>query len=479
MLETDLKRGSTSLAVKVGFWYVVSTFLAKSLSFITTPLFSRMMSESDYGEFMNFASWFTTLFIVTSFSMFNTLPRAYYDYTDEFDQYISSVTIASCGLAAVFYGLFLLSGEWGYKVISIPIDYIHILFVTLMFQAGKQIYLARERTMYRYRSVLFISLVNLIIPTIIAVVLVGVLPMEYRLPGRIYGTYVPIMLVDIVCTFILLRKGKIFKIEHLKYAFKLSFPLFIHFFTAYLLISTNVIIAKNVQGVYAAAIISIAISVLHILTVLFEALTGAVTTWMMDNLQQGNQKKLYHDTMFYIAGLAVIVVGTILLAPEIVWVLGGSKYLSATPLIPFFIVAVFIQAVTSLFTVILTYEKEILKIVIFTIVAAIISIIGKIVLMPKYGLEVLPIINVVIFSILFLFNYALVRKTIHRAAINIKGTAIVIILMGILAFFASMLYEYTRVRYMVIGVLIVGAIMVIFKYRKMLLNTMNAVRKRG
>lgn len=479
MLETKVKRGSTSLAVKVGFWYVASTFLAKSLSFITTPLFSRMMSESAYGEFMNFASWFTTLFVITSFSMFNTLPRAYYDYTDEFDQYNSSVTIASCGLAVIFYGLFLLSGEWGYKIVSIPVDYIHILFITLILQAGKQIYFARERIMYRYKSVLIISLINLIIPTIIAVVMVWLLPIEYRLDGRIYGTYIPIMLIDLVCTFILLRKGRLFKIEHLKYAFKLSLPLFIHFFTAYLLTSTNVIITKNVQGVYAAAVISIATSVLHILTMLFEALTGAVTTWIMDNLQQNNQKKLYHETMFYIVGLAVVAIGTILFAPEIVWILGGTKYISATPLIPFFVVAVLIQSVTSLFTVILTYEKKIVKIVFFTIVAAVVSIIGKIVLMPKYGLEVLPIINVVIFSVLFLFNYVLVRKTTHRAAINIQGTATVIILTGILAFFASMLYMHTLVRYIVIGVLMFGAFIVIFKYRKMLLNTINAVRKRS
>lgn len=479
MLETKVKRGSTSLAVKVGFWYVASTFLAKSLSFITTPLFSRMMSESAYGEFMNFASWFTTLFVITSFSMFNTLPRAYYDYTDEFDQYNSSVTIASCGLAVIFYGLFLLSGEWGYKIVSIPVDYIHILFITLILQAGKQIYFARERTMYRYKSVLIISLINLIIPTIIAVIMVWLLPIEYRLDGRIYGTYIPIMLIDLVCTFILLRKGRLFKIEHLKYAFKLSLPLFIHFFTAYLLTSTNVIITKNVQGVYAAAVISIATSVLHILTMLFEALTGAVTTWIMDNLQQNNQKKLYHETMFYIVGLAVVAIGTILFAPEIVWILGGTKYISATPLIPFFVVAVLIQSVTSLFTVILTYEKKIVKIVFFTIVAAVVSIIGKIVLMPKYGLEVLPIINVVIFSVLFLFNYVLVRKTTHRAAINIQGTATVIILTGILAFFASMLYMHTLVRYIVIGVLMFGVFIVIFKYRKMLLNTINAVRKRS
>ena len=96
-------RGKTSLALKVGFWYVASTFLAKSLSFITTPIFSRMMSESDYGEFSNFANWFTTLFIVTSVEMFNTLPRAYYDFSDDYDQYNSSVTIASCGVAVIFY----------------------------------------------------------------------------------------------------------------------------------------------------------------------------------------------------------------------------------------------------------------------------------------------------------------------------------------------------------------------------------------
>ena len=478
-METNVKRGSTSLAVKVGFWYVVSTFLAKSLSFITTPLFSRMMSESDYGEFMNFASWLTTLFIVTSLEMFNTLPRAYYDYTDEFDQYNSSVTIASCGLAVIFYGLFLISGEWIYEIVSIPIHYVHILFVVLMFQAGKQIYLARERTMYRYKSVVCISLINLIIPTVIAVILVGLLPVEYRLSGRIYGTYVPIILINLFCVLILLKKRITFKIEHLKYAFKLSLPLFVHFFTAYLLISTNVIVTKSVQGAQAAAVVSIATSVLHILTVLFEALTGAVTTWVMDNLQQGNGKKLYHDSMFYISGLAVVAIGTILFAPEIVWILGGAKYASATPLIPFLVVAVFIQAITSLFTVILTYEKKIVKTAIFTATVAVISIVGKIVLMPKYGIDILPTINVVTFGVLFVLNYILVRKTSHCIAINIKGTVAVIMSTGVLAFFSSILYTYTLMRYIVVGTIAVVSIFVILKYRKTLLDAVKKVYKRS
>ena len=259
----------------------------------------------------------------------------------------------------------------------------------------------------------------------------------------------------------------------------MSLPLFVHFFTAYLLISTNVIVTKSVQGAQAAAVVSIATSVLHILTVLFEALTGAVTTWVMDNLQQGNGKKLYHDSMFYISGLAVVAIGTILFAPEIVWILGGAKYASATPLIPFLVVAVFIQAITSLFTVILTYEKKIVKTAIFTATVVVISIVGKIVLMPKYGIDILPTINVVTFGVLFVLNYILVRKTSHCVAINIKGTVAVIMSTGVLAFFSSILYTYTLMRYIVVGTIAVVSIFIILKYRKTLLDAVKKVCKRS
>lgn len=106
--------------------------------------------------------------------------------------------------------------------------------------------------------------------------------------------------------------------------------------------------------------------------------------------------------------------------------------------------AVFIQAITSLFTVILTYEKKIVKTAIFTATVAVISIVGKIVLMPKYGIDILPTINVVTFGVLFVLNYILVRKTSHCVAINIKGTVAVIMSTGVLAFFfLYTIYVYT------------------------------------
>lgn len=475
-MKNIVDRGKTSLALKVGFWYVASTFLAKSLSFITTPIFSRMMSESDYGEFSNFANWFTTLFIVTSVEMFNTLPRAYYDFSDDYDQYNSSVTIASCGVAFIFYIIFLFLGDGIYNIVSIPPKYIHIMFVALMLQAGKQIYLTRERTLYKYKSVAIITALNIVIPTVIAVFLVGVLPETCKLDGRIYGNYIPIILIDLACTIYLVLKGRSFRIRYLKYAFSLSLPLFIHYFTTYLLTSTNVIIAKGVLGAEVAATVSIAISVIHILTVLFEALTGAVTTWMMDNLEQNDEKKIYKDSIIYILGLTAISCGVILFAPEIIWILGGTKYLGAIELIPMLVLSILIQTITSLFTIILTYEKKIAETAVFTGISAIVSIVLKIVMLPDFGIEILPFINCLVFLFLFVVNYFLVKKNGREKVINIKGIIGILLSVLLLALVAPILYSNTMVRYICILLILLTVIIMILTNKNRLLESIKNLK---
>lgn len=476
MEDRKIERGKTSLVLKVGFWYVASTFLAKSLSFITTPLFSRMMSPHDYGEFSNFANWFTTLFIITSVEMFNTLPRAYYDYSDDYDEYNSSVTIASCGVAVVCYVITILCGKWIYNIISIPPQYVHMMFIALIVQAGKQIYLTRERTLYRYKSVAAITLINFIVPTLIAVFFVWMLPNQYKLDGRIYGTYIPIALIDLGCTIYLLWKGKSFHFQHVKYAFRLSLPLFVHYLTAYLLTSTNVIITKSVLGAKTAALVSIAISVIHILTVLFESLTGAVTSWVMDNLEEKKEEKLYHDSLYYIIALFVISLGVILFAPEIIWILGGDKYADATMLIPVLVVAILIQTITSIFTIILTYEKKVAQTAIFTALAAIVSIVAKIVLLPKGGVEILPAINLLVFLFLFFANYFLVYRNGHGNTLNFKGILTIVGISILLAYIAPVLYANVAVRYSIIGILFGATIILGLIYRKYIFETIKSFR---
>ena len=161
--NADVNRGDTRLAFKVGFWYTFTTFLTRGIAFITTPIFSRTMTKATYGEFSNFASWLATLLILVSAELYNTLSRAYYDYKKEYSQYISSITVGSCLLSCLFYLLFLLCGDWIYRIINIPPQYVHILFFTMLCMSCRSVFLARERTLYRYKAVALVSFVTYII----------------------------------------------------------------------------------------------------------------------------------------------------------------------------------------------------------------------------------------------------------------------------------------------------------------------------
>lgn len=468
--EIQEKRGSSGLAIKAGLWYVISTFLVKGLSFITTPIFSRLLSKEALGEFSNFASWQVMLLIITGAELHNTVARAYYDFKEDFDKYVSSITVAVCGLTLVLYGLFLASGDWIYNIVSIPKEYVHILFFMLMFQACKQIYMAKERTLYRYKSVAAISMINLLIPTLIAVVLVLLAEESQRLSARIYGFYLPSALIGAGCAVVLLLKGRSFQWKYCKYAFMLCLPLMVHYLTAHLLTSSNTIVTKWVLGAEAVSSVSIASSTNHILTILLQAVSGAVTTWLMDNLEQENTKAARKGTLLYVAGIAVVAIAVMLLAPELIWIMGGKKYADSVLLMPGMVTAVFIQSVTTVFTIMLTFRKKVVGTALYTGIVSVLSVAAKYFLLPVAGLQILPFINIVAFGILLFVNYILVCRCDCGRFVNFKYILAVIGVVCLVMFGCFFLYENTVLRYGVIGVIAVAACVVLYKNRKLVIK---------
>ncbi len=464
-MHEQQQRGSAGLAIKAGFWYVLSTFLVKALSFITTPIFSRLMNEADYGEFANFASWEVTLLIITGAELYNTVSRAYYDFKEDFDSYVSTVTVASCGITVVLYLVFLGGWDWISKVVAIPREYLHIMFFVLMFNACKQIFMTRERTLYRYKAVAAISVVNLLIPTLVAVALVVLSPLSARLGARIYGFYVPSALVGLVCALVVLKRGKSFKLKYCKYAFALSLPLLAHYLTAHLLTSSNTFVTKNVLGAAAVAMVSIASSSNHILTLLLQAVSGAVTTWLMDNLDAQKISVVRKGTLIYTAGIAAVAVGVMLLAPEIIWVLGGAKYKAAVWLMPGMAMSALVQSATTIFTIILTYNKSVVKTAAYTSAVAVLTVAAKFLLLPVLGVYSLPFINIAAFAVLFIINYILVRRAGYGKYINLKAMGAVLLLAAGAMAASYLLYKNTLLRYAVIAAIALAALAVAIKYK--------------
>lgn len=57
---------SPKIVLKSGLWYTISNFAFRAVAFITTPIFARILTKAEYGEFNNISSWITILLILAS-----------------------------------------------------------------------------------------------------------------------------------------------------------------------------------------------------------------------------------------------------------------------------------------------------------------------------------------------------------------------------------------------------------------------------
>ena len=104
MSEVDSGQGAANVkAFKSGIWYTASNFLVKGIAFLTTSIFSRLLTKADFGLYNNYISWLSIATILVTLNLDSTLISARYDYEKRFDEYIFSVLALSTISTAIWF----------------------------------------------------------------------------------------------------------------------------------------------------------------------------------------------------------------------------------------------------------------------------------------------------------------------------------------------------------------------------------------
>lgn len=64
------KRRVLSEPVKASVWYMICNVLNKGIALLSTPIFTRLLTEEQYGKFAIFQSWYSIILIFTSLNIF-------------------------------------------------------------------------------------------------------------------------------------------------------------------------------------------------------------------------------------------------------------------------------------------------------------------------------------------------------------------------------------------------------------------------
>lgn len=70
---------------------MVGNLFNKALAFFTIPIFTRLLTTSEYGIAQTYLSWVSILTLIVGLSLGNSIRTAYVDFHDDIEGYMSSI----------------------------------------------------------------------------------------------------------------------------------------------------------------------------------------------------------------------------------------------------------------------------------------------------------------------------------------------------------------------------------------------------
>lgn len=468
--DTNISKNLSTMnkALKVGTWYTVANYISKGAIFLSTPIFTRIMSEADIGAYANMNSWLQLLIPLVTFEFSTSLNLARFDYKKEFNQYMSSTLVYSSVITLLFACIALLNSNVLCDFFSVEHYAIYIMILYLLTYPAIQFLQIKNLFEYKYKETTILTLFSFLCPVFFSV-LFTITSMD-KLKGRVLGYYIPLAFISGIVYISILKHGRKVKYKYFKYAFSISFPLIWHSFAMHLLASGDRIIITKFQGTESNAYYSVAYNCCAIVTILWSSMNSAWSPWSTECMEHNETDKLYNASRKFVIFFSAVIFFCLLLAPELILVMGGKSYLNAIYVFPPVLVGLLAHFIYSLYVNVEFYLKKQTRIAIGTILAAILNIILNIVLVPQYGYIAAAYTTLVGYLCLFIFHFISLKLLKELKWYDNKFNCLVVLIFLSMLPAINFLYKHTIMRLFVVMLFGISIVVLVWKYRKLLIK---------
>ena len=449
-------------AVKAAFYYVICQILVKGMSFITTPIFSRIMTKAQYGDVSNFISWEGLIFPIT-LNLRASINKSKYDYSNDNDNFFSSVLIATLSLIAIASLLVELNPSLFEDFFSMPMKYVRMLFIYLAFMTAFDFQQIQYNIYRKYKKSVVYSLGSVFFNLVLSIVLVLILP--DKLLGRLIGIVVPCGVIGLFIYINAFRRGPHPKIRYMKNALSMTIPLLVSALSATILNTSDRVMIKRLSGSEDTAMYSIAYSVAGLAAVVFSALNQAWGPWMFDHMKTEEFDSIKNRAKQFSGIYALLMLGLMLISPEIIIIMGGKQYYEARFVMPPVILAMICQYFYSFYFDTEYFYGETYIISLGTFIAAAINVGLNFIFIPKYGYIAAAYTTLIGYFIMLVYHFSIVKFKLKKDFLfPTKWFAIVIIVLSLLQLGIAMIFDLRIIRYAVIVLYMIIVCLIGIKY---------------
>ena len=400
-----LKRLYQSRLVKSGIWFTVGTFFVQGISFLTMPIFTRMLGTTGFGIVNVYTTWLSVFTTLITLGLLATVNNAKVDFKERYDEFASSILFLATLLAVFWFIIsFIFRKQLGY-ITGLNSILVMCLIMQSFFGFIVDFSNAKLNAEYKYKKYLLISISNAILNTILAIILIYSFKTD-KYYGRIGSLLIVALLYGTVLYVIAMRKGKkLIDFKYWKYAIVLSIPAIVHLLSGVILQSVDTVMIDKMIGHSAAGIYSFAYKIGMIMYIVWLACNKAWVPWFYDNMKEKNYDDIRLKIKYYIAIFSIMGFVLIFISPEIGKIMGTKDFYQGLDYVPLIMVGYYFQFLYSIPANLEFYTKNTKLLSLGTLIAASTNVVLNYIFIPKYGAVAATWTTIIAYGILFLYHY--------------------------------------------------------------------------
>lgn len=451
MNKVLLKYNNMSRPLKASLWFMISSVINKGIAFLTTPLFTRVLTKEEYGVVGLYSTWVVMLTIVITLSLATgVFNKAMIKYEDDKDGYTSSILILITILVSFFGLVYFVFQPFLNRLIGLPPVIIFMMFFEVLATTSWDLFSIRKRFEYEYRTIIITTVVVNAIATLLSYLLVKQFP-EHRAEARVAGLVITHTVIYSFFYFLIIYRGKtLFNREYWQYSLKFNLPLIPHYLSQQVLNQSDRIMIGNICGKGDAGIYSLAYQVAVAMQLITNAVHVIFMPWCFQCLKEKNTKQIGKRAFQIELLIGFMCMTFSLFAPEFVQILGGDSYYSAIYIIPPVAMSVVFLTMYSFFGNIEFYFEKTKTVMIASVIVAVSNILLNAAFIPIYGFVAAGYTTLFCYIVFAALHYYFMKNICKKNKVdnpfNGKRMWTLAMVLAIISIVITIVYNYTVVR---------------------------------
>ena len=472
-------------ALKSGTIFLFMQLLVKGLSFLTTPLYTRMLSTEQYGEIRVYESWVLMLAPVVALNLYRCADQVKFEFGEKkYYNSISSIQTLAYIAMMVFSIILLSFHQYFEKIFDMSFPALILMTFFFFANASLEFMRRREKQMMNYKLNAITTFSTMIPATLLSLLLIYLGSIANYKDALVFyrnlGFYLPQIIGGLVIAALIWRDGKkLVDFKVWKYAIVFCLPLIPEMISIQIMNQSDKLMIKYLVDLESTGIYSLATTVSWIVWVLADGVWNAWQPWLYEKISKNEIADVQKPWIGIMHAFGLLTWLLVAFAPELIYILGGNSYNDAIYLIAPLCLSVLYHFFNNSYSAIQSFYKKTTSVATITVGAMLVNIVLNFVGIKWYGYQAAAYATAFSYFLSMLLQAIAGRRIVGREIIPLKKSVKICLFYLIICLSSMVLYRLsTIVRYMIILIVLVG-LAVIFKEQIMtLIKKSNLFEKR-